>query len=186
MEAIPQSSSGISGGQYNNHSGAGGGSSFGAVGHNQSRFAAGGGYDGGYGQLPENGDENSDEENSEPEREHQHEEDDDEEIDDDGYYQNYETVGDWYGQSNLEDQRRRPRDQAPGNQTEMDVGGVHNETGDENEESNEEDEDGVGESVALGNGLGQIRQGDNHASNPAGFSDSQPKQRVNNHQSQQL
>ena len=70
LEAIPQSSSGISGGQFNSHSGAGGGSSFGVVGHNQNRFAAGGGFDGSYGQLPENGDENSDEENSEPEREH--------------------------------------------------------------------------------------------------------------------
>lgn len=50
LEAIPQSSSGISGGQFNSHSGAGGGGSlFGVVGLNQNRYVAGGGFDGGYG-----------------------------------------------------------------------------------------------------------------------------------------
>ena len=51
IDAIPQSSSGISGvTQFNNHSGAGGGgSTFGVVGHNQNRFTSGGGYDGSYG-----------------------------------------------------------------------------------------------------------------------------------------
>ena len=59
----------------------------------------------------------------------------------------------------MEDQRRRPREQALGSQTEMDVGGVHNETGDENEEDDDDEEDGVGESV---NTPRSNHQADNH------------------------
>lgn len=73
--------------------------------------------------LPEGHDENSDDEDSEPENHREQEHDEDEDPEDDGY--DYEFIG--VGNQGLP------------SQAEMDVGGVHNETGDEGEED-EDDE----------------------------------------------
>ncbi len=84
--------------------------------------SAGGDYiDGSYGQLPEGHEDNSDDDDSEPEnhREQEHDDDDCEE----GY--DYEFIG--------------VNNQAAPSQAEMDVGGVHNETGDEGEDDEEDD-----------------------------------------------
>ena len=88
--------------------------------------SAGGDYIDGSGQLPEAHDENSDEDDSEPEniREQEHHGVDEDDCEEEGYeYEYISGVG----------------NQALPSQAEMDVGGVHNETGDEADEDDEDD-----------------------------------------------
>lgn len=89
--------------------------------------AGGGGFiDGSQGQLPEGHDENSDEEDSEPEAHREQEPADEDEDDGEDDVYDYEFIG--VGNQALE------------SQTEMDVGGVHNETGDECEDEEDDEQ----------------------------------------------